>query len=140
MLFVFPWVYLVFRTYGKTAPYAIVIIGYVVIYISWLFGPIALWFTLFYVSLSPEVNSNNPLLDDSEEHVTQITFLIVSAISLLANVIFWIKSIHDIRQARINNKSHSRPYMMPFIYPVVLMVLSFLIFTILDWGLRYIVR
>lgn len=140
MLFVFPWIYLIFRTYGKTAPYPIVIIGYVVIYISWLFGPIALSFVLFYVFSSPEVSSNNPFLDDSEERVTQITVLIGSAMSLLANVIFWMKSLRDIRQSRINDKSHSRSYIMPFVYPAVLMILSFLIFTILDWGLRYIVR
>lgn len=137
MLFVFPWIYLIFRTYGKTAPTALVRLGYVVIYISWLFGPIALSFVLFYVF---SVSSNNPFLDDSEERVTQITVLVGSAISLLANVIFWMKSLRDIRQAHINDKSHSRSYIMPFVYPAVLMILSFLIFTILDWGLRYIVR
>lgn len=139
-LFILPWIYLMLRLLDRKAPTDLVRLGYVVIYIFWLFGPIALWFTLFYVFSSPQASSNNPFLDDYEEHVTQITILIGSAISLLANVIFWMRSLYNIRQARINDKSHSRSYVMPFIYPAVLMILSFLIFPILDWGLRYIVR
>ena len=139
-LFILPWIYFMLRLLDRKAPTDLVRLGYVVIYISWLFGPIALSFVLFYVFSSPEVSSNNLFLDDSEERVTQITVLVGSAISLLANVIFWMKSLRDIRQARINDKSHSRSYIMPFVYPAVLMILSFLIFTILDWGLRYIVR
>ncbi len=120
-----PWVYLVARMLDKTIPNILIRIGYVLLYVVWLFASI--FITIMFAVLA------HPGLDHIGD-MTNVDLWLSTLlyITVLFNAGAWFASIRALRRAHAHRQDDrgvlpAREYIMPFAYALAWLIVPWLI-------------
>lgn len=139
-LFILPWIYFMLRLLNRKAPNDLVYLGYIIIYAAWVLCPIFIYFAMAYIFFTHTSRFDGLLF---ELQVFDYLLAWGASIYVVFNILVLLKSIHDLKhpRSRLNladdeeqksreNLLLERRYILPFVYPIVLATLFFVVINI----------
>ena len=139
-LFILPWIYFMLRLLNRKAPNDLVYLGYIIIYAAWVLCPIFIYFAMAYIFFTHTSRFDGLLF---ELQVFDYLLAWGASIYVVFNILVLLKSIHDLKhpRSRLNladdeeqksreNLLLERRYILPFVYPILLATVFFVVINI----------